>query len=149
MIRLLRKLFTDPTADWPRSVHDPVLGELRLSEDATWWEGKVTLNGKEVEFNIGGEGKPDERLIAHTYEFVANMTEFEAMLADFLEREIRDERHLNLYADEIRQLELKGIHQLWPNNPHYAEIIFKGPDEYKIWGCGYADRKLFNLGFDD
>jgi hypothetical protein len=29
MFSFIKKLFTDPTAAWPRSVTDPVLGELR------------------------------------------------------------------------------------------------------------------------
>ena len=61
MLSFIKKIFSDPTADWPRSVTDSVLGELRLSDDAEWWEGRVTIGSKTVGFKIGGEGKPRMR----------------------------------------------------------------------------------------
>ena len=70
MLSFFKKIFRDPTADWPRLVSDSVLGELRLSDDAEWWEGRITVGSQTLGFKIGGEGKPDSRLMAHAHDIV-------------------------------------------------------------------------------
>jgi hypothetical protein len=76
MLSFIKKMFTDPTADWPQSVTDSVLGELQLSDDAKWWEGHTTVGSRTVGFKIGGEDKPDARLISHAYDIVRSLPEF-------------------------------------------------------------------------
>src|SRR5436190_10200821 len=96
-------------ADWPRSVSDPVLGEVRLSEDVTWWEGSVTLEGKPVGFKIGGRGRPGPKLLEHAHEIVRSYPAFERMIAEFVAAEGRDVKSLRYFADEIRRLQIEDV----------------------------------------
>src|SRR3982750_939357 len=100
MLSFIKKIFSHPTADWPRSVTDSVLGELRLSDDAKWWEGCTTAGSKTVGFKIGGEGKPDTKLIAHAHDIVRSLPVFEQSVAAFLADEARTAKHLAQYAAE-------------------------------------------------
>src|SRR6266404_1789292 len=104
MLSFIKKIFSDPTPDWPRSVTDSVLGELRLSEDAGWWEGRITVGSRTVGFKIGGEGKPDAKLVAHAHDIVRYLPAFEQSVAAFLADEARTTKHLTQFTDEIRQL---------------------------------------------
>jgi hypothetical protein len=102
MLSFIKKMFTDPTADWPQSVTDSVLGELQLSDDAKWWEGHTTVGSRTVGFKIGGEDKPDARLISHAYDIVRSLPEFEQLVSVFLAEEARTVKHLTRFTDEIR-----------------------------------------------
>lgn len=147
MLSLIRRLF-DHRSEWPHSVSDPVLGELRLSQDADWWEGKITVEGKSVGFKIGGRGKPDQKLLDHAYDIVRSFSAFEHMVADFLASEARDVKCLGRFADEIRQLTIEDVCLFWPKRPNDGMIYFQGPDQYRVWRCDYVSRKPRGLGFD-
>ena len=77
MLSFIKTIFSKPTADCPRSVTDSVLGELRLSDDAEWWEGRTVVGSKTIGFKIGGKGKPDTELIAHAHDIVRSLPVFE------------------------------------------------------------------------
>jgi hypothetical protein len=148
MFSFIQKLFKAPTANRARSVSDSVLGELRLSDDADWWEGSVEVDGKRVGFNIGGKGKPDAKLIAHAHDIVSTLPEFEQMVSAFLADETRTDKQLARFADEIRQLTIEDVCLLRPDRPDDGMIYFKGPDEFRVWRCDYVGRKPRGLGFD-
>jgi hypothetical protein len=148
MLSFIKRIFSDRTADWPRSVTDSVLGELRLSDDAEWWEGRITIGSRTVGFQIGGEGKPDTRLIAHAHDIVRSLPEFEHSVLTFLADEARTAKHLARFAEEIRQLTLESVCLFWPDRPDDGMIYFKGPDEFRVWRCDYVARKPQGLGFD-
>src|SRR5215510_12654487 len=114
MLSFIKKFFSDPTADWPRSVSDPLLGELRLSDDAQWWEGRTIVDNRTVGFTIGGKGKPDARLIAHAHDIVRSLPEFEQSVSVFLTNAAHTVKHLTQFADEIRQLMIEDICLFWP-----------------------------------
>jgi len=145
MSKFLKSLFVDPTADWTRCVSDPVLGELVLNEDAGW-DTTIELNGEAIGFCIGGEAKPDEALVEHARSIVRNFVEFERMIRDFLSAECVKQPE---WAEEIRQLRIASVDLFWPGRPNDGEICFSGPDPYRLWRCGYIDRRPNNLGFDD
>jgi len=149
MLSFIKKLLSDPTADWPRTVIDPVLGELRLSDDAEWWEGHASVGSRTIGFIIGGEGKPDARLIAHAHDIVRSLPEFERLVSAFLADEARNVKHLRRFADEIGQLTIDDVCLHWPDRPDDGMIYFKGPDKYRLWRCDYVARKPRLLGFDD
>ena len=134
MLSFIKKLFRNPTADWPRSVSDPVLGELRLDDDAQW-QGRTTVGGRSIAFTIGGRGRPDARLIAHAHDIVRSLPEFEQSVTAFLADEARKVKHLAEVADEIRQLAIEDVCLFWPDRPDDGMIYFKGPDEFRLWRC--------------
>jgi hypothetical protein len=148
MLSFIKKLFGDPTADWPRSVTDAVLGELRLSADADWWEGRAAVGSKTVGFKIGGEGRPDAKLLAHAHDIVRSLAVFEQSVAAFLAAEARTVTHLTPYTDEIRQLTIESVCLFWPDRPDDGMIYFNGPDQFRVWRCDYIARKPRRLGFD-
>ena len=113
MLSFIKKLFRDPTADWPRSVCDPLLGELRLSDDAGWWEGCATVGNRTLGFKIAGKNKPDARLIAHAHDIVQSLPEFEHSVSLFLAEQARTVKHLARFADEIRQLMVEYVCLVW------------------------------------
>ena len=146
MFKFLKSLFVDPTREWKKVVHDPVLGELQLNEDATWWESVVGLSEQAITFQIGGEGEPDAALLAHAYDIIGRFGEFQRVVADFLNEEASRSRY---WADEIRQLEIESVSLFWSKRPNDGMISFCGPDEYRLWRCDYVDRKPTGLAFDD
>lgn len=149
MFSFFKKMFRDPTADWPRSVTDSVLGELRLSDGAEWWEGRITVGSRTLGCKIGGESQPDSRLMAHAHDIVRSLPEFEQLVSAFLADEARTVKHLTRFADEIQQLRIEDVCLFWPDRPDDGMIYFKGPDESRVWRCDYVGRKPRGLGFDE
>ena len=145
MLRFLKRLLlTDPTADWARVVQDPVLGELRLNEDATWWDAAVPLSGGRVlRFRVGGEGEPAPALVAHAREIASGFTAFEGTVRAFLAAEAAKRPDL---AGEVPRLEIDTVCLLWPERPGDGEIEFRGPDPSRLRVCGIKDGLPVNLG---
>jgi len=149
MFGRLKKLFTDRTVDWPHTVQDPVLGELRLSEDGSWWEGGALLGDRTIELKVGGEGQPDGALLEHARRITADLAGFEERVARFLAREVEQERHLRPYAEEIRHLRMNELCFFWPERPNAVMVCFAGPDPYRLWRCECADGSFYGFAFDD
>ena len=148
MLSFIKRIFSNPTADWPRSVNDPVLGELRHSDDADWWEGHTTVGSRTIGFKIGGEGKPDERLLTHAHDIVRALPQFEQLVSAFLADEARHVKYLASFGDEICKLSIDDVCLFWPDRPDDGMIYFKGPNELRLWRCDYVARKPLGLGFD-
>lgn len=124
---------------------DPILGTLRLSEDADWWETSVAAGGKAVGFKIGGDSEPNLELVVHARDIVRTWADFERMVAEFLAEEAGRQ---SVYADEIRQLVIEDVCLPWPERPDDGMIYFGGPDELRVWRCDYVGRRPGGLGFD-
>ena len=146
MFNLRKWLCDDPTADWKDVVSDPILGELRLSVEADWWEATTRVGSRAVQFLIGGEGEPDAILLAQAHKILNDYPEFERKLHEFLVTEATKQA---AWVDEIRQLQIDSINLLWPKKPHVSEVMFSGPDKFRLWSCAYMNGELRNLGFDD
>jgi hypothetical protein len=139
MFAALKKFLVSPAAQPIQSVTDPVLGELRLSEDADWWEGNITIGGESIGFKIAGESVPDAMRIAHAHDIVRSFPEFREMIRKFLDDEARNVRHLQRFVDEIRQLQIEDVCLLRPRRPDDGMVYFRGPDPYRLWRCDYVD----------
>ena len=87
MLKGLKGLFTDSTKDWKQIVHDKVLGELKLNDDATGWNSYLEIEGRKINFQIGGEREPDVLLLTHAYEIVECYSSFVEKVRKCLERE--------------------------------------------------------------
>jgi hypothetical protein len=148
MLAFIKKLFSDPKANWPRSISDPVLGELRLSDDADWWEGTTTIGGRTIGFKFGGKAKPDAKLVTHAHDIVRSLPEFEQLVSAFLAEEGCTDKYLTRFTDEIRQLTIEDVCLFWPDRSDDGMIYFKGPDKFRVWRCDYVARKPRGLGFD-
>lgn len=150
MFAKLKKLqLDDPNKEWQRSVHDPVLGELKLSGDATWWEGSVGLERRKIGFAIGGKWTPDNSLLNAAHRIIARWPEFESKLAAFLVAEVQANDFLAPYFDEIQRLVIGEICLVFPQPPGNGMIYFSGGKGNRLWRCDYLNGKPQNLGFDD
>ena len=139
----LKKLFSNRREGWKRSVSDPALGELRLSDEGDWWESTITHRHIKVQFQIGGDGEPSPPLIAHAHNIVSGLPAFALMLEEFIANEAVRQP---IAAEEIRQLKLESVYLSRP--PHDGMIYFHGPDEFRVWRCDYVNGKPQGLGFD-
>jgi hypothetical protein len=127
-------------------IEDPVLGVMRLDDPVNRaWVATVEINGKRVEFKIGGDATPSKTLLRHAHEIVNSFGDFERMIADFLAREAQRPEPA---AEAIRRLEMDAVCLFWPDRPYDGMIYFKGSEEYGQWRCDYISRKPVDLGFD-
>lgn len=145
MLKFLKAFFTAPTKDWRRNVSDPVLGELILNNEATCWDAWPEVDGKKVNFQIGGEGEPDPALIKHAHDIIKSFKEFEKAAKQALEA---GKINFKGYEEEIEKQEIESVAFFWPKRPDDGMIFLKGPDEYRLWRLDYIGRKPQGLGFD-
>lgn len=144
MFSLRKWLLDDPAAHWKSVVADPLLGEMRLDEEDTWWMATARLSDRTIQFCIGGEVEPDAALLAHAHNIIREFPAFERRLAEHLAAE---SRKLKEHEAEIQQLRIASIHLWWPRRPDDGEIELRGPDRTRIWSCGYLNRRFVNLAF--
>jgi hypothetical protein len=147
MLRFIRNLFRDPTADWPRTVQDGMLGELRLSDDADWWEGRIPRAGGDLVFRVGGEGAPAPALLAHVREIASDPDGFERRCATFLQHAASEYPHPG-YADEVLALKLAAVNLHWPERPRDGMLEFDGGAADRLWRCDLIAGEPRDLGFD-
>lgn len=145
MLKALAQMFAHKPKAPTQEHHDTVLGTLRETEEG-WWEGSVAIAGRTLGFKIGGHAGPDALLIEHARSIVRSFAEFDKMVSEFL---VSEAKRMPGAADEIRQLVIEDVMLCWPERPDDGMIYFKGPDEYRVWRCGYVGRKPRSLGFDD
>jgi hypothetical protein len=127
-------------------VKDDVLGLLAYGEDGeNWWTATVDVCGRQVRFDIGGEGTPDLRLLEHAREIVRSYADFRSRVRAFL---ARDAARWSEFAEEIRGLEIEGVMLTWPDRPRNGMIFFSGGDDCRLWRCDYVDGEPVDLGFD-
>jgi hypothetical protein len=143
----IKNLFVDPTAHWQRVVIDPVLGEMRLNDDATWWSGNVESAGLRFEVNVTGTGEPDARLMAEARSVVTNAAKFKRTIDSHLEEAAITQ--FPKMARELRQLRIESVAFLWPTSPTYCEIYFDAPSEDRSWTCGYEDGVPVRLTYSN
>jgi hypothetical protein len=124
----------------------PDLGVLKLNDEVGWWEVKVEAHGDVFECGIGGGHTPDEALAQHAIDILLDYPAFKQMILAFLAEELKQFKG---YEEEIKKLTLDQVCLCWPDRPEGGMIYFNGPDQSRVWGCDYVDRKPRDLGFDD
>ena len=145
MFGFLQRLLAPSRADRVPLVHDPVLGDLRLSAEGDWWEAVVHLGGSSLRFQLGGDREPAAELIAHAREIAGDFAAFSRRVDDFLAAAAQD---LPAAAGEIEQLTLESVCLFWPNRPRDGMLYFHGPDEFRLWRCDYVQGQPRDLGCD-
>jgi hypothetical protein len=146
MREFLKALFSDPTRNWPRVVPDPVLGDLVLDEDATWWGTSVIVGGTPITFLIGGDGGPDPRQVEYARHVVTNYAEFVAGIDALLRTAVTQ---FNAYSSqEIAGLQVESVTLSGPNAGD-GMVFFRGGDEFRLWRCDLNRGLPAHLGFDD
>ncbi len=109
----------------------------------------MEISDRHVGFNIGGEGKPDERLLKTAHHILERWAEFESELAAFLVSEIEANDYFAPYTGEIQRLIIDDVCLFWPDRPEDGMIYFTEGEDGRLWRCDYVNGKPQNLGFDD
>jgi hypothetical protein len=127
---------------------DPVLGTLTPGE--TCWEVEVDKRPKAdqvIRFEIAGDSRPAEVLLAHARDIVSDLSVFQRRIQQFLDNE--KDKFPPEAASEIEALQLQWVCLFWPHRPDDGMIFFVGPqDELRNWRCDYIARQPMGLGFD-
>lgn len=144
MFDFLKEMFCDQTKTWKNLVQDPLLGELKLNEDSSWWDARTDADGERINFQIGGKYEPDPGLIAHARTILANYGAFLRNVKEGLERE---KIKFKGYEKEIDELKIETISFLWPARQNDG-IIFFEKVEGRLWRMDYISRKPQGLGFN-
>ena len=143
---LWKGVISNSAAHGPQVVHDSVLGEMRLVNDARWWEATTQVAGQIITFRIGGKGAPNAVSIIQAHEIVQKFETFQREINEFLYQQSVD--YLSDGAEEIQQLEVESIHFSGSKQPRSGMIYFSGSDEYRLWHCDYIEGKFRSLVFD-
>lgn len=124
----------------------PGLGELKFNDDVDLWEIEAVKDGDTIIFGVGDKIAPNLTLIQHAITILEDYTAFRRIIMDFLNSE---RSKFKGYEDEISQLAIESISLHHPQSPNDGAIYFNGPNEFRVWRCGFSERKPRDLGFDD
>jgi hypothetical protein len=141
----LAKAWEKLTRDKIERVEDEILGPLVLEESS--WQATVEVNGRTLQFSIGGGFEPDAVLIARAQEICRTFDQFARDVASFLAAEA-EKPEGKMFADQIRSLVLKDICLFWPDRPEDGMLFFDGPDKSLVWRCDLKGKTPVGLGYD-
>ncbi|MEX1232049.1 MAG: hypothetical protein WEB58_17525 [Planctomycetaceae bacterium] len=145
MFNELRRIWFAQRINRLAEVYDHVLGTLALSEDGDSWETKVPIGGKEIEFIIGGDVRPDAALMDRARVIVRNFAAFEKNVNDFLEG---DDSSLRFLPNRNEGLTIQTIIFARPDRPDEGMICFSGLEDIGAWRCELVAGQPKNLTFD-
>lgn len=147
MLAFLKRLFSDRTKNREQSLDDPVLGSLRLNEDAAWWESCVTTSQGAVSVCMPGERVPNPRCRAAAADFIRNFETIAGEIAVFLQDEA-GKRRWGFYRSIIPNLGIAGI-LYHVHHDRIGAMIDLGEDNAgRTWRCSFEDGRVSNLAFD-
>ena len=97
---------------------------------------------------IGGDDRPDERLLAHARDIFTAPEKLVGQVNDLLRTQAQD---LLDWTDEIGGLHLDDVALLWPDEPDGGILYLDGPDtDERRWQCDLKDRRpAAPLSYDD
>ena len=128
------------------TVTDPVLGLMQRDIRARCWIATPIRGGLNVEFQIDGDEKPDERLLERAREvagsFVAVKEQVSAFLAEQASTEDTD------FASEIRALQIRSLVFHSTDHPRTFLIQFELTGDERFWQCAYTDGRPGDLDYD-
>lgn len=137
-------------------IDNAVLGTLNYSEDDECWVTDEHSSHLPFQFFIAGNADmriaqiaPNEALVRHAESVALEPQRFLDAVAQLLVQEMADHRSLRYWAEEVSQLQVSALHLAWPHRPDDGMVEFDGPDEFRLWRCGYVKRMPVGpLGFD-
>jgi hypothetical protein len=125
---------------------DPQLGTLIRNVEAEAWEAGFKVRDRTVELLIDGKQEPDAELVARARELVADFTNFERRLNDYLAQTAQDwASEAPELAADIRTLRLASIKL---RTRQTILVDFDGPDVDVYWSCEYKDGEFSDLDYD-
>ena len=132
----------------PPPHHDDVLGMLEWNAEDDAWVATVRLAPQPFRILVGGDDRPDERLLAHARDIYTAPGKLAGQVNELLRKEAHD---LPDWTDEIRGLHLADIALLWPDDPEGGIVYLDGPEPgERRWQCDLKDRQATGpLSYDD
>jgi hypothetical protein len=132
----------------PPPHHDEVLGTIEWNAEDDGWVAIVDASPRPFRILIGGDERPDERLLAHARDIFTAPERLIAQLNDLVKKEAIE---FPDWADEVSRLYIDRIALLWPDEPDGGIVYLAGPDTgERQWQCDLDDRKLTgSLSYDD
>ena len=131
------------------TVTDPVLGLMQRDIRARCWIATPIHGDENIEFQIEGDEKPDERLLERAREvassFVAVKEQVSAFLAEQASTETTEDTD---FASEIRALQIDRLVFHSTDHPRTFLIHFELTDEERFWQCEYTDGRPGDLDYD-
>lgn len=147
MLGFLKRVFSNRSKDRAESLDDPVLGSLRLNEDATWWESSVTTPRGAVSICIPGEGVPNPLCRVAAADFIKNFEAIAGEIAAFLQDEAGKKRW-GFYRSIIPKLGVAGILYHVHHDRIGAMIDLGEDDSGRAWRCSFEGGRISNLIFE-
>jgi hypothetical protein len=137
-----------PLLPAPPPHDDDVLGTLQWNAEDDAWVATVRLAPHPFRILIGGDDRPDERLLAHARDIFIAPEKLVGQVNELLRKGAED---LPDWTDEIRGLHLDDVVLLWPDEPDGGIVYLDGPDRgERRWQCDLKDRKpTAPLSYDD
>ena len=131
------------------TVTDPVLGVMQRDVRARGWIATPIREAGNVEFQIDGDGKPEERLLERAREVAASFAAVREQVTAFLteEAKLAGTEDTDL-ASEIQALQIRRLVFHSTNHPRTFLIHFDVTDEERFWQCEYTDGRPDALDYD-
>lgn len=144
---LKRKLLGD-RRPVERRVENQILGPLIYSDDDDAWlteEGSTQLK---FSFYISGSQDlslpkkiPDLAIVKQAESVALCQDSFIAEVMAYIQSESKAKKRHGGWVEEIAQLRLETLCLFWPERPRNGQISLSGGSDYRLWRCGYIDRK--------
>lgn len=147
MLGFLKRIFSDQPKGSTQSLDDPVLGTLRLNDDATWWECAAETPSGTVNILIPGEMVPDPGCRAAAADLLGNFERINRDVTAFL-RDEAEKKRWRFYQSIIPNLGIAGIVYDIRGESIGATIDLGQDDAGRVWRCSLEDGRVSNLVFD-
>jgi len=132
-----------------QTLTDPVLGVMQRDVRARGWIATPIAGRQNVEFQIDGDEKPEERLLERAREVAASFGSVRDQVAAFLAEQAGIEAAEDAaVASEIQALQIRRLLFLSVNHPRTFLIDFDVTDEERFWQCEYTDGRPDALDYD-
>ncbi|HEX8409607.1 MAG TPA: hypothetical protein VF883_12125 [Thermoanaerobaculia bacterium] len=121
---------------------------LEWNAEDDGWVATVRLAPHPFRILIGGDDRPDERLLAHARDIFTAPGKLIGQFNDLVRKEAHE---FPDWADEISGLHLETVSLLWPDDPDGGIVYLDGRDTgERRWQCDLENRQLTgSLSYDD
>lgn len=124
------------------------MGVLEWNREDDGWVATVRVTAHPFRILIGGDDRPDERLLAHARDIYTAPEKLVGQVNDLLRKEAHD---FPDWREEMSGLYMADVALLWPDDPDGGIIYLDAPERTeRRWQCDLVDRQAVEpLSYDD